>query len=159
MELADEGERVPSAVFGDPGCEREDRDEGEDEAHAWVEEPDWVDEDSSGGAVARAAGVGGDEGDDRTLGERVRDRGYCVLWGVRGQHGVVDADGSVHVRERERGHDAADDADDSEEGADEACEAVEDGSSTGRAAVLIAGLGHARVPFWGLTAQTLWDSE
>ena len=82
MELADEGECVPSAVFGDPGCERENCDECQDEAHAWVEEPDGFDEDSGGGAVACAACVGGDEGGDGAVWEWVGNGGGRVLWWV-----------------------------------------------------------------------------
>ena len=82
VELAHEGEVDPSVVSGGPCCEGEDCDEGEDEAHAGVEEPDGFDEDSGGGAVACAACVGGDERGDGAFGERVGDGGGRILWGV-----------------------------------------------------------------------------
>lgn len=82
VELAHEGEVDPSVVAGGPCCECEDCDEGEDEAHAGVEEPDRLDEDSCGGAVARTACVGGYERGDGAFGEWVGDGGGRVLRGV-----------------------------------------------------------------------------
>ena len=82
VEIAHEREVDPSVVSGGPCCEGEDCDEGEDEAHAGVEEPDRLDEDSCGGAVARAARVGGHERSDGAFGERVGDGGSRILWGV-----------------------------------------------------------------------------